>query len=258
MAGNNRHPYITRMSGAHQALTEKEKESLRLLLGGYDAKSMARHLGLSVHTINERLRDARRKLGTSSSREAARMLREIEGATPELLGDKAMGDAAPAANTHPAITDTRRGRGRAVWIAGVIVMSLVLALSALAALSGTASPPAQAPAAAAAENATVQAARAWLALVDKDDWNASWDATGQAFKALNTVGKWTEASRSVRGSFGTIRSRELITVDFAPAPPYGYWVIKFRADYTKKADAIETLSLAWEGGAWRVVGMTID
>src|SRR3546814_9039111 len=79
-----------------QALTEKEKETLRLLVDGHDAKSMARHLGLSVHTINERLRDARRKMSASSSREAARQLREIEGRHPEILRDKALGEAAAA------------------------------------------------------------------------------------------------------------------------------------------------------------------
>ena len=56
------------MTAGFQSLTEKEKETLRLLVSGYDAKSMARHLGLSVHTINERLRDARRKMAVSSSR----------------------------------------------------------------------------------------------------------------------------------------------------------------------------------------------
>jgi len=52
-------------------LTDREKETLRLLLSGHDAKSIARELGLSVHTVNERLRDARRRLHVSSSREAA-------------------------------------------------------------------------------------------------------------------------------------------------------------------------------------------
>ena len=51
-----------------RALTEKEKQTLRLIVRGHDAKSTARSLGLSVHTINERLRDARRKLAVSSSR----------------------------------------------------------------------------------------------------------------------------------------------------------------------------------------------
>jgi DNA-binding CsgD family transcriptional regulator len=50
------------------ALNEREKQALRLLLDGHDAKSAAVTLGLSVHTINEYLRQARRKLGVTSSR----------------------------------------------------------------------------------------------------------------------------------------------------------------------------------------------
>lgn len=75
------------------ALTEKEKDALRLLLRGHDAKSSARELGLSVHTVNERLRDARRKLGVTSSREAARRLLAEESDAPENLGDTALGRA---------------------------------------------------------------------------------------------------------------------------------------------------------------------
>ncbi len=59
------------------ALSEKEKQTLRLIVRGHDAKSIARNLDLSIHTINERLRDARRKMAVSSSREAARMLLEL-------------------------------------------------------------------------------------------------------------------------------------------------------------------------------------
>ncbi|WP_267389223.1 helix-turn-helix transcriptional regulator [Sphingomonas sp. GC_Shp_3] len=79
------------MSEALRTLTEREKETLRLLVAGHDAKSIARSLGLSVHTVNERLRDARRKLRVSSSREAARLLIEAEGEFPKPLGDKGFG-----------------------------------------------------------------------------------------------------------------------------------------------------------------------
>ncbi|MEN3971772.1 helix-turn-helix transcriptional regulator [Sphingomicrobium sp. XHP0235] len=73
-------------------LSEKEREALRLLLAGHDAKSSARELGISHHAINDRLRSARRKLGTSSSREAALALAETEGETPEPLVHKPLGD----------------------------------------------------------------------------------------------------------------------------------------------------------------------
>jgi len=54
-------------------LSERERQVLRLLSQGHDAKSAARSLDVSVHAVNERLREARRKLGVTSSREAARL-----------------------------------------------------------------------------------------------------------------------------------------------------------------------------------------
>lgn len=68
--------YISSMTGRLSSLTEREKEVLRLLSASHDAKSAAAHLGLSVHTINGRLRVARRKLGVSSSRAASSTFRE--------------------------------------------------------------------------------------------------------------------------------------------------------------------------------------
>ena len=67
------------MADGYDALTEKEKETLRLMARGHDAKSAASALSLSVHTINERLRAARRKLAVTSSREAARLVLDREG-----------------------------------------------------------------------------------------------------------------------------------------------------------------------------------
>lgn len=55
-------------------LTVKELESLALIAQGHDAKSAARELGVSTHTVYERLRRAREKVGASNSREAARFI----------------------------------------------------------------------------------------------------------------------------------------------------------------------------------------
>ncbi len=143
-----------------QSLSAREIEVLRLLLTGHDTKSVARELGLSVHTVNDRLRDARRKLGVSSSREAARLLAvaELEGpqfvvpgklgepglaqaaATPRILGsghhfdaDKKMGLAATAlaADSQAVIRGTGAG-SPLVWLAGGVVLMAIL-VTALAA-----------------------------------------------------------------------------------------------------------------------------
>ncbi len=255
------------MSTGYQSLTEKEKQTLRLLLTGYDAKSMARHLGLSVHTVNERLRDARRKLGTSSSREAARQLRELESPAPELLGDKALGDAPAAAAAQMSLQPARGDgkRRRTGWMIGGLVMTITVALLALSALSGPSQAPAVPVAAAptvtatpASEAAAVEAARQFLTLLDRDDWAACWQAAHQAFKLHNTVEWWADASKKVRGEMGTATSRELATVNFTPAPPNGYWIITFKAQYSKKGSVIETLHMASENGGWKVVGISVE
>ena len=251
------------MRDGYLTLTDKEKETLRLLVSGYDAKTMARHLGLSVHTINERLRDARRKMATSSSREAARLLHELESQTPELLGDKGLGDAqiAPAAPQDQSPTTAIGARRRLALMTGGLIMSLALALYALSTLTGGGTTPVAAPTTSAAttsQAAAVAAANQWLALVDASNWQASYDATAKSFRSVNTAERWADASKQVRVPLGAAKSRALVTADFAPAPPDGYWVVKFRTDFAGKAGAVETLALVWENDGWQVVGYIID
>jgi DNA-binding CsgD family transcriptional regulator len=256
------------MSAGYQALTEKEKQTLRLIVRGHDAKSTARHLGLSVHTVNERLRDARRKLEVSSSREAARLVFSTEGDGPQKLVDKQMGEAAaPRPVTQSDMPDSGKVRapgaatGIAWRIAGVAIMTVILGLLALAALPQSTSNPAssEAPAAVpAAEADAMRAALDWLALHDAGRWRDSWSATGTSFRKLNTMERWTEVAQKVRAPLGAVVSRVPISQDRVPAPPAGVQVVKFKTSFANKADAVETVSLAREDGAWRVVGILID
>lgn len=253
------------MPDGHAELTDWEKATLRLIVRGHDAKSIARHFGLSVHTINERLRAARRKLGVTSSREAARKLFEIEGGAPDLVGYDGLGEAAPA----PVMGSDQRPN-RIVRFApvagGIALMSVALAMLVFAA-----SPPlpvdrvATAPIVSAAvtdaaDPAVEAAAREWLAMLDRNDWEASYRATGAQFRQLNTLQVWTNVSEQVRARFGALRpgTRTLVSQELVPAPPAGYWIVKFRASYANQADTLETLSLAREGDAWRVVGITLE
>lgn len=249
----------------YQSLTEKEKQTLRLLLAGHDAKSMARTLGLSVHTVNERLRYARRKLSASSSREAARLMRDTEETPPHSLGDKRLGDAPAAAAAQQG---ARPGAGslsipRIAWPIGGLAMIVFLAAAlALSASPQTQDPTEPAPSGAttapATESAAAQSARQWLALVDAGKWRESWAATAQSFQSNNTVAMWQSASESARVPLGRMLSRRLASEEGVPAPPSGYRVLHFRTDFANKAGAIETLSLAPEGESWRVVGYYID
>lgn len=253
------------MKQGYEALTEKEKHTLRLLLAGHDAKSMARHLGLSVHTVNERLRDARRKLSATSSKEAARLLREAEAAPPDPLWDKRLGDAGttPAGQPSGQPDAASSAKHHAVWaIGGLAMISLAVALLALSSSPqpepDRAAPLAAATAAPAARSAATQAARQWLELVDAGNWGESWAATAQSFRSLNSVESWQTASESARVPLGRVLSRSIASEESIPAPPRGLQLVRFRTDFANKAGATETLSLDREGGSWRVVGYFIE
>lgn len=255
-----------------RTLTEKEKQTLRLIVRGHDAKSIARVQNLSVHTINERLRDARRKLSVSSSREAARMLHDAEDGngsspTPDSLGDKHMGEdtARPAMDQERAPHGARRAFRPPAMIIGVFIMTITLGLLALAALTqGTASPPLPAPpitatpVVATRDAAVVSTARQWLALLDERNWAETYRGTSTAFRQLNTLAAWTDASHAVRDPLGAMQSRTLVSVEILPAPPAGYEVVKFRTSFANRRDAVETVTLEREDGGWRVAGIIIE
>ena len=118
--------------GGLEALTTRERECLRLVLAGLRAKEIADSLGVSDATVNNHLASARRKLGTSDSRLAARLLFSKEresGIVKEWLDETTTIVAAAAAALHEATREEgdkggfdnttsadpgrRRGRGSA-------------------------------------------------------------------------------------------------------------------------------------------------
>jgi DNA-binding CsgD family transcriptional regulator len=64
-----------------EALSERQKEILRLVAKHYQAKEIARLLNISEHTVKTHTDEARRRLDVSTSRQAARILVDYEGGT---------------------------------------------------------------------------------------------------------------------------------------------------------------------------------
>ena len=218
-----------------EALTDKEKEALRLLLVGHDAKSMAGALGLSVHTVNDRLRHARRKLSVASSKQAARLLHDWETAAketpapplppvpdpapptgppasapasgtdphrksaPQSLVPKPMGDA-PASEAVP--DGKPRAEGAAVprpvpLVAGGIAMITIAA--ALLAMSAQAPDTPASPTPAAAPSPTESAQPA-----------AAADAARQWLRLVD-AGDWRASYDATAGSFRAVNTLDLWT-----------------------------------------------
>jgi DNA-binding CsgD family transcriptional regulator len=98
-------------------LNDAERRVLAMFGEGHTAKSIASATGASVHSVNERLREARRKTGVGSSRELARLLRAAEGAQEnrdEPIGIAAAPGIAPASVLQPH-------RSRTAMIAFILV-----------------------------------------------------------------------------------------------------------------------------------------
>lgn len=253
-----------------EALTEREKQTLRLLIGGHDAKSLARVQGLSVHTVNERLRDARRKLSVSSSREAARILSEAETGAPDFFADEQIGVFRQPLDVSDSGQPDRQENGsqRLAWIAGgMFIMSLFIAAAALSSAfqGGRATDirenrvvPVSAPRASSAEAAAVNSAQTWVAQLDRGHWEASWRTASTLFKSQISASQWASVVQPVRQPLGRLLSRKFLSATRAttlPGAPVGdYVVVQFKTAFASKNSAVETITLAREGTQWRVAG----
>jgi DNA-binding CsgD family transcriptional regulator len=253
------------------ALSEREKETLRLLLGGHDIKSIAAGLGLSVHTVNERLREARRKLGASSSRQAARILAEVEQGGHKFSADKESGVAGATvrtANNEPSYRNPGRGNSIAWLGGGMLIMSLIIAAAVISTVlqAGDKSLP-LAPTRIASTVVSPSAsesagsAREWLALLDGQHWDESWKAAGALFRSHISPALWASKVQPVRQPLGPVSSRALQNVTKAtslPGLPDGqYEILQFATRFAHKPDAIETVTLAHDSSGWKVDGYFI-
>lgn len=122
-------------------LTDGQKECLRLFHARWEVKDIARHIGRSPVTVNQRLALARQHLGVSRSAEAARLLFEHEGSIydsaiyePLIVAEPQPADASTLDRTagFPLPFPTQGRPINDLTLAGKLIYSLVL--SALIAL----------------------------------------------------------------------------------------------------------------------------
>ncbi len=110
------------------ALTDGELQVLRMLAAGHTVKSIAASLDRSEASINERLRDARRKSGIGSSRELARLIAaqkiwdEKTDLSPHDLPTHDWGQSSPA--------EVPRSKGMKLMLAALPIAAIALSLSA--------------------------------------------------------------------------------------------------------------------------------
>jgi hypothetical protein len=111
------------------------------------------------------------------------------------------------------------------------------------------------------EAAAVDAATAWLALIDAGKFGESWEEAGSLFQGAVPKPRWEETLAGTRRPLGKVISRAVKSKQYRtslPGAPDGrYVVIQFETSFENKAEAVETVTPMHEGGSWRVTGYYI-
>ena len=261
------------MSDDTSMLSEKEKEALRLLLSGHDAKSSARELDISVHTLNDRLRSARRKLGVTTSKEAARVLAASEETTPtsapQSLAHKGLGVTGTQENQEiePAADGRKQGlfplTGRQK---GFLFMSISIALAA--AVMVAVSPSVPSTSSASGETAFTPArptaselqARRFVGMIDAGLFDESYEEAGQALRDQYSPGKW-KFGLTLRMTKGKVQSRDLArlmaTDEYIGLGQGQFEVVEFNSLFEYNNRQIERVVLKRGAEGWEVVDYEI-
>jgi hypothetical protein len=111
------------------------------------------------------------------------------------------------------------------------------------------------------DDAALTDATRWLALLDHGDYGPSWTTAGALFRARVTADAWAGTADAVRKPLGGLLERHVISEQRAttlPGAPDGdYVVLKFQARFTRKQEAVETVTVKLEQGDWPVNGYFI-
>jgi len=118
-------------------------------------------------------------------------------------------------------------------------------------------------AAEASEAAGVQAAEAWLKLVDAGQYGASWDEASAMFRKAVPRSTWEKQAAAAREPLGKLVSRKLaskqLTHALPGAPDGTYVVVIYETRFEHKERARETVTTMLDaGGRFRGAGYFIQ
>ncbi|MBI2870745.1 MAG: DUF4019 domain-containing protein [Candidatus Omnitrophica bacterium] len=134
------------------------------------------------------------------------------------------------------------------WALGVLVLGILLG-SPAAAEKGQ-------------EGEALDAATAWIALVDQGDYAKSWQEAAEAFKKGVTQEEWVNALTANRSPLGQAMSRKVATKESKTSPPGApegeYVGIKYETVFERRGTMNEEVTpMRDKDGKWRVSGYYI-
>lgn len=109
------------------------------------------------------------------------------------------------------------------------------------------------------EKSAVTAAEEFLALVDRGQYQESWQAASGFFKSQVPEDQWVSQVSRLRPTFGQVITRSIRDIKYltqAPGAPDGeYFLITFKTSFENKKKAVETVTPVLDhDGKWRIAG----
>jgi hypothetical protein len=115
--------------------------------------------------------------------------------------------------------------------------------------------------AAPAEEEASTAGQKWLALVDDQKYEESWNQAASMFRDQVKQEAWVVSLKRFREPLGALVSRTSSRVDFAKtlrgAPDGDYAIIHYTTVFQNKSDVTERLTLVKEDGRWQAAAYAI-
>jgi hypothetical protein len=107
-----------------------------------------------------------------------------------------------------------------------------------------------------AKRDAVEAAKAWLALIDAGKYAESWEKASSLFRGKITKELWV-SKIGVRGSFGKLRERKLDTATYKIIDGRPAVVITWNGSYEAMPSLAEQVAMTLDDGKWRASGYVV-
>ena len=113
------------------------------------------------------------------------------------------------------------------------------------------------------ESAAMDQAKAWLVLVDSEEYESSWREASDFLKQNVAEQKWVETLMTVRKPMGSIISRKVKSTQFRTMMPQAlkgrYLIIDYRTSFSNRKSVVESITqMMGKDGKWRVAGYHLD
>jgi hypothetical protein len=97
-------------------------------------------------------------------------------------------------------------------------------------------------------------AKQWLTLVDDKNYSDAYKQMGTAAQAKVAANNWAQKIGTARDPLGAMASRDIKSINLAGQSA----TVQFESSFAHKTQALETVQLVSDKGAWSVVSYTVN